>query len=207
MDFTKKRELDRIGNVLIFLADNTYQFGVTKANKLLYYLDCLHLVRYGRKVIKANYLKLVEGPVPIDIYNRLNSILELNNSNEDIDTDNLNYFEYLAKYVDVIIEKLSDTITLHKICAKKEFNPKLFSGSEIIILKEIVKEYQYTSAKELSRRTHKELPWLLADSNEIIDLKLYAKDKMNEEQYQEIEYIERTQNEMDHNYKCEIVGL
>ena len=69
--------LNKTANILIYMALNTEYCGLTKANKLLYYVDCYHLLEYGKKVTNEIYKKLPQGPVPEDTYIRLNAIVEL----------------------------------------------------------------------------------------------------------------------------------
>ena len=173
---------------------------MTKANKLLYYLDCYHLQKYGRSVTKDVYKKLPQWPVPSDTYDRLKSIVELRDITEEfypsIDAD---FKEFFLEFIDIQIEQLSDSHRRFKIIAKKEFDSKYLSKSEIQILKEIAIQIKTATATELSDRTHRELPYINAEENSIVDLKFFVKDKVSEKKYSEIEYIEKVTDAMTLN--------
>ena len=201
MNFKQKLELTKIANILIYLADNTDNFGVTKANKLLYYLDCYHLRKYGRSVTKDIYKKLPQGPVPSDTYDRLKSIMELRDITEEfyssIDSD---FKEFFLEFIDIQIEQLSDSHRRFRIIAKKKFDNKYLSKSEMQSLEEIAIQFKTATAVELSNKTHKELPYINAEENSVVDLKLFVKDKVSAAEYSEIEYIEKVTNAMTINY-------
>lgn len=201
MNFKQKLELTKIANILIYLADNTDNFGVTKANKLLYYLDCYHLQKYGRSVTKDVYKKLPQGPVPSDTYDRLKSIMELRDITEEfyssIDPD---FKEFFLEFIDIQIEQLSDSHRRFRIIAIKKFDNKYLSKSEMQILEEVAIQFKTATAAELSNKTHKELPYINAEENSVVDLKLFVKDKVSAAEYSEIEYIEKVTNAMAINY-------
>jgi len=202
MNLKKKLELNKIGNILIYLSQNTNFFGVTKANKLFYYIDCFHLLKYGRTVTREIYKKLPQGPVPSELYDRIKSIIELNNQdNEEIYVDDLRDFnEYLAGFIAIRTEEIPDGRKRHTIIAKREFEEKWFSESELSVIKEVAATFKDTNAKELTEKTHKEKPYLSTEENNKIDLKIYVKDKISAEQYAEIEHIEKTTDSMLINY-------
>jgi len=186
-------ELSRLGNLLIYFADNTSNCGYVKAMKLLYYLDCYHLLEYGRKVLNYRYKKFPQGPVPTEVLEMLNAITEY----EEYDG-----FRYtLSDYIDVKPENITDELVLRKIVSKKRFEPRWFSESERNILKKVTGEFKNFSAKELSNKTHNEKPWKEAEPLEEIDLKLYLSDKLPLEQVEEIAYIEKEIEAMNCNYK------
>ena len=201
MNFKQKLELTKIANILIYLADNTDNLGVTKANKLLYYLDCYHLQKYGRSVTKDVYKKLPQGPVPSDTYDRLKSIMELRDITEEfyssIDSD---FKEFFLDFIDIQIEQLSDSHRRFRIIAKKKFDNKYLSKSEMQILEEVAIQFKTATATELSNKTHKELPYINAEENSVVDLKLFVKDKVSAAEYSEIEYIEKVTDAMAINY-------
>jgi len=179
-------ELKRIANILVFFAKTTENFGVTKANKLLYYLDCHHLLKYGRTVIKDKYIKNCLGPVPIETYRKLNVIRELSSLTEnDKQEFNIDH-ELLFEYIEIISEDIGSNRPLEKIVAKKDFEKTWFSESEREIMAELAIKYHRTSAKELSLKTHNESPYKEAKMDELIDLKLFLKDH------------NRPQNEIDY---------
>lgn len=203
MDLKKQIELSKIGNALIYFAKKTDICGVTKANKLLYYLDCYHLEKHGRRVIQDTYKKLPEGPVPSDTYNRIKSIIELRYGTEDSPPINNDKFhEHLMEFIDVKIEVLDarKCVFRYRIVPKKRFDSKLFSKSELKVLEEVASEYKLFTANRLSAKAHTEPPYMAASANEEVDLKLYAKNKVSKKKFKEIEYIENLSKSLQLNY-------
>lgn len=183
---TEEIELRRIANILVFFANKTENFGVTKANKLLYYLDCFHLLEYGRTVIKDKYIKYPLGPVPIKTSQKLDIIKAISEVPENERLEFNPDLELMLEYITIKKEKLGSKRSLLKIVAKKDFEPKWFSESEREIMKKLAKKYCNTTAIELVRQTHKESPYKKANKYEYIDLKLF------------LEYHNRPQKEIDH---------
>ena len=108
MNLKKKIELNKLANIIIYLSKNTNYFGITKANKLLYYIDCIHMKKYGRKITKETYKKLPKGPIPSEFYDRIKSIIELSGIDcEEIYTSALkNFNEYLSNFISVTISDI-----------------------------------------------------------------------------------------------------
>ena len=202
MNPNEKIRLTRVANALVYFAAHTERCGVTKANKLLYYLDCIHLERYGRVVSRDHYKKLPQGPVPDDAYDRLKALSELAGDTEEAApfNDTANFHEFLADYLRIELVPLSKEATLRKLVPLVAFEAKWFSKSEISVLEELAAKYRRTSAKQLSEATHAEAPYQAAYESGPVDLKLYAKDKVSEEQYREIEQIEQEERAMEITY-------
>lgn len=209
MNLKKRIELTRIGNILIYFAKNTKNLGVTKANKLIYYLDCYHLLEYGRTITRDKYYKLPEGPVPSDTYRRLTSIREIEQPEEGLSKDiTQNFHEFLAEYIKISVDKISKDVTIYRIISKQKFQPKWFSKSELKILHKIATNFNDATAKQLSEMTHRELPYISAEDSEILDLKLFLKDKgLPQEKINEVIDIENTIKSMELNYHCDPDGI
>ena len=195
-------DLKRIANILVFFANKTENFGVTKANKMLYYLDCFHLLRYGRTVIKDKYIKDQLGPVPIEKYRKLNVIQELSyfpeNDKREFNADH----ELLFEYIEIILENIGSPRLLAKIAAKKDFEPIWFSESEREIMDELSQKYCSATATDLVRQTHKELPYKNANKYEFIDLKLFLKEHNRpQSEIDHAAYTERLINAISKNYQ------
>ncbi|TAL34016.1 MAG: DUF4065 domain-containing protein [Spirochaetes bacterium] len=198
--YKDERENKRLANALIFFAKNTENCGAVKANKLLYYLDCHHLIKYGRKVLKDTYNKDAEGPVPHKAYHAVHALVD---AQEYDNSEN-----FMSEYIAIKVEKLKyeeneKEYILHRLVPKKEFEGKWFSQSEREIMNEVAKKYFSTTATQLSRQTHLEAPWKSAVNNgDEIDIKLFAIDKVTPEQYKEIESMERDLQALENNCTC-----
>jgi len=196
-------ELRRIANVLVFFAETTENFGVTKANKLLYYLDCNHLLKHGRTVLKDTYIKNQLGPVPSGTYSRLTAIHELNGLPEE---DRKELFdsnhELMFEYVTVHTEQIGLDCYLDRIVPKKAFESIWFSRSEIEIMEELASVHKYTTASELVRKTHEESPYKETEMNGEIDLKLFLKDhNLPPEEIDRVAHIEKVIDAITFNYQ------
>lgn len=201
MELQNRIQLTRIGNMLRYFARTTDLFGVTKANKLLYYSDCEHMIAYGRVITQDTYEKLPQGPVPSRTYGHLNAVLELCCSESgEIPDDTGTFDEFMLQFISIEKETLGNGMIRHTIHAKGEFEPKWFSKSECTILEKVARKYKHTSARELSEQTHREEPYKQAPACGEIDLLLYAKDRVTPEQLQEIRYIADTEKAMRANY-------
>ncbi len=202
MDKIKEIDQKRIANILVYFAKNTRELGVTKANKLLYYLDCYHLLEYGRTVIKDKYEKQPMGPVPKNTYNRVCAIRDIHHLPEKVKNSFMSSFhEILMEYIDVRKEELDIDYVLDRIVPLKEFEPKWFSKSELKIMKDISTRFNTTTAKELVELTHQELPFKEADPYGDIDLKLFLKEhNVPGKTIDHITHIEKTINSIEKNY-------
>jgi uncharacterized phage-associated protein len=194
MNEIMKIDIKRIANALVYFAEHTENLGVTKANKLLYYLDCEHLLRYGRAVLKDKYVKNPFGPVPSETYNRLVDIRELNCAKNPFRTGFDEGHELMFEYVSVIPEQI-DGYMLDRIVPKKDFERIWFSESEVEIMEELSAKYYNTTAIELVQQTHRESPYNKADMFDFIDIKLYLKDhNVSDEDYA---YAVRMERELE----------
>jgi len=193
-------ETKRIANILVYFANNTENFGVTKANKLLYYLDCLHLLKYGRTVTKDKYIKNRLGPVPTKTTERLALIQEFNSLPEE-DRQKFSH-DLMSEYLTITPKEISRGYILEQIVPLKEFEPIWFSKSEIEIMKELAEKYRDTTATELVQKTHKESPYKETEMFDIIDLKLFLKDhNVPQDKIDHIAYIEKLIDEISRHYQ------
>ena len=205
MNKIAEMKLKKIANILVYFASKTENFGLTKANKLLYYLDCYHLLRYGRTVTRDKYRKRQFGAVPENIYNILSMILESNCLSEaEIKESNLDN-NIIFEYINVIPEKFEpefSNLTIGKIIPKKDFEPIWLSDSEIEIMKELAEKYYSTTAREIVRINHRELPFNATKDYEYIDLKLFLKDNnMPQNDIDHIAHIEKEIESIALNYQ------
>lgn len=135
--------LKKVVTVLCFLTDELGPIDKLKACKLLYYIDKLHLIEYGRFVTGDIYFKLPLGPIPSQVLDIIN---EKKNLFEDEE-------EYFKKYLIIGSDK-NRTI---KCKSKPNFNE--LSESEIVIIRRVIDEYGRYSASRLVDISHKETAW------------------------------------------------
>lgn len=148
-----------------YLADNIKDLYLTKLFKLFYYIDFIAMNERGAPITNDLYYKLPYGPVPSFIKNEIDSLLLRENSEEYGSI----FFKNLT--CGLIKDKEFKAVLLKK---KKDYFYSLrdFSQYERNLLGRIVKKFKNTSSAVLSKKTHKEKPYLLTSDNSIIDYSL-----------------------------------
>lgn len=122
-----------------------------KLNKLLYFAQQLHLVRYGRGIINDTFLARDLGPVPSFIFKALKD-------NEDnIHTGG--YINDFNKDISIIPGKPQTIIATTKPDMDE------FSVSDIKCLDEILNRYKGLSSRELTDLSHKDRAWIDANNS------------------------------------------
>ena len=189
----KKEEIiDKVGNTLIYFAENMPSLSKTKALKLVYLLDEFSIKTTGIPFFNLKYEAWKYGPVNQEIYSQLNSEETLAS---------------LKKYISIKKNQYGSFIK-----AKNEFCDDEFSDNDIILLERVSKEFKSKNADDLVSITHREGGlWfnlvkekgLLEDfqnglkntSNYLIDFyKLIEDDKLKSLLLKEYEEMERFTN-------------
>jgi uncharacterized phage-associated protein len=144
MPLTFKPKLDKVVELLLYLAHKRPGADKYQASKFFYFADREHLARYGRPISYEPYFALWYGPVP---------------------THALDLLEHDARVLrQAGIEKLpfeteqgkaangSDTTFIR--APLREVNFDLFSKSDLKVFDEIIAKYGNSSFKELMDITH-----------------------------------------------------
>lgn len=161
-----KISLPKLKALLLFFGTytDTKYLGKVKLMKLFYFLDFLHLKKYGSPVTYDNYLNLEHGPIPSGILNLVNSAID------DIDNSVLS---------DTIhFETPPGTIMQRVLPARKfsENDKKYFTKSQLDIMEQVVKRFGDKNTKFVEDISHKESPWNCTNILENIPYTLAAKD-------------------------------
>lgn len=151
-------------NVILFFANKIKNgtLGKLKMMKLLYFLDFDFFEKYGKSVTGDQYLRFENGPVP-------------------------RMAEKIIKQMDSVDIKISK----RKICAGykdqqhiealKDFDLKLFTKEELIMMEEVADKWNLFSGAEMKSASHGEAPWIATKPDEIIDYNLtYYRNKYGE---------------------------
>jgi len=146
--------IKKITTILAYLADKLGKITKLQAIKLLYFIDKLHLIDFGRFVTNDTYIKLPYGPVPTKILDIINSETNLFDDEE----------EYLFKYLD-IAKNIYRTIT----CKKKPDLSEL-SKSEIAIIDRVIQDYGKYSGAQLVDIAHREPAWIKAGQHDALSI-------------------------------------
>ena len=141
-------QLDKIGNAVIYLADNLPQLSKTKLLKLLYIMDEISIKKSGIPLLNLKYKVWKFGPVSEELFIDLSSEPTL-----------------LEKYIN--IESYNGYIN-----AKVKFNDDEFSDNDLELMNFVIEKYWNKSAKELVEYTHRiNSPWYnTAKENDVLEL-------------------------------------
>jgi len=139
----------KIGNILLYFANEVNPLYFTKAIKLLYILDETSVKEVGAPLTWLDYKVWKFGPVPESIYEEINSVKKENCSCSPL-------FEYInAEKVQNPFEEEKDAILI-KSKDGISFNKFLFSNYELGLLNDISKKYKNFTSKQLVDILHSE---------------------------------------------------
>ena len=149
---------EKLGNILIYIAENAEYVGITKVNKLLYFLDFIAFRRLGKPLTGNNYIALQFGPVPVPFYSEYGS----GNIYDSNEVNQCKTPEELKQFIEFENITLQNGNRFSKIITKSEFNSEYFSKRELNILREITTKYKTKSAEEMEDLSHKTIPYIKA---------------------------------------------
>jgi len=169
-------------NALLFFSKKTdsKKFGITKLLKLLFFSDFLHFKKYGRPILGDTYFKLPQGPVPTISYNLFN------------DAFNLDGDAKLKRVARIIYKQIGD-FKLGYIEPIKDFNPDVFSNSDIKIMEQVAKRFYGTTGTQMVKDIHK-ISFIKNNAEGVkIDYRVILEDK-NDRNY--VEMLEEEEGEI-----------
>lgn len=169
--------LPKLKAILLYFSHNTDPkfLGKVKLMKLIYFLDFMHLKKYGSPVTYDTYVNLEHGPIPSTIKNLVDSAAD------DIDNSIL---------ADAIAFDYLSNIKMHRVIPKREFTDtdrKYFSESELEILKQVCIRFGDKNTKFIEDASHRESPWQKTTILQVIPYELAAEDPDSEVSREEIE--------------------
>jgi uncharacterized phage-associated protein len=141
---------DKIGNLLVYLAQNIDPLYMTKALKILYIIDEVSVRQIGVPVTWLEYKVWKLGPVTEEIYN------EIRHNKREVYGENIEIS--LHKYIQV--EKTNNPAAnqydSYLIKPKVSFDDAEFSEYEMEIIQKITQICKPLSANELIRKLHQD---------------------------------------------------
>lgn len=147
--------IDKFKTVLLYILERCSckpNIGETALNKLLYFSNFNYYELYEEQLTGAEYKKLPFGPLPETIKEILNSL-----------------------EVDGKLQRFS---TLYYNFPQTRFMPlqkadlTMLKASEVKVIDDVIERYNDWSASSLSDYSHKDMPWLSTEENELIDYEL-----------------------------------
>jgi uncharacterized phage-associated protein len=177
-----KIALPKLKAILLYFGNNTdIKFlGKVKLMKLFYFLDFMHIKKYGSPVTYDTYVNLEHGPVPSTIKNLVDT------ATEDIDSS------VLADTISCQWENLDEDKHMCRIKPRREFtktDEKYFSHSELEILKKVCERFGDKNAKFIEDASHKESAWLETQLLQEIPYALAVNDSDSQVSQEEIELL------------------
>lgn len=158
--------LPKLKAILLYFGNNTdtKYLGKVKLMKLFYFLDFLHLKKYGSPVTYDRYIHLEHGPIPQSIKNLIDTASD--DSDNSILTDA------------ICFERPSGSNMIRMLPNKKfeESDKKYFSETELEILALVCHRFGNKNTKFIEDASHKESPWKETNMLDEIPYSLSAND-------------------------------
>lgn len=123
-------------------------FGSTALNKMLFYSDVFAFLLHGKSITGASYVKEKYGPVPKELMEVRRELLR-------------------ESALEIQEVERSGKIQRRPVSLRGT-NERVFSQSEITIIRDVITQLQNQSAISVSEISHKEFPWLVANEGEEI---------------------------------------
>lgn len=140
---------EKFGNLLHFIISECgykSNVGKTVLYKLLYFSDFDFYEIYEKKMSGESYRKIENGPAPVHFYEAKNELIRENK----------------------IEEVEGQAYTPFKYTSLKTPNMTSFTESEIEIVRDVIERYSDMRAVEISRHSHKDVPYKVTNCKEII---------------------------------------
>ncbi len=154
--------------IILFFCNYTDEkfLGKVKLMKLFYFLDFMHVKKYGAPVTYDTYVNLEHGPIPSAIKNLVDT------ASDDVDNS------ILSDIMEFETREVSKGI-MYRVVPTREFTEKdkgYFSESELDILNKVCERFGNSNTKFIEDASHKESPWSKTKLLETIPYSLAAKD-------------------------------
>lgn len=177
-----KIPLSKLKAILLYFGNNTdLKFlGKVKLMKLFYFLDFMHVKKYGSPVTYDTYVNMEHGPIPSTIKNLIDT------ATEDIDQS------VLADTIECEWQELPEDKQMCRIKPLREFSKedaKYFSENQLDILKQVCERFGDKNTKFIEDASHKESAWTQTGLLEEIPYTLAAEDRDSKVSKEEIELL------------------
>ena len=138
-DIHTKDEINKIGNTIVYLAQNIPNLSKTKLLKLLYLLDEVSIKEFSVPFLNLEYYVWQAGPVATEIFGEIS---------QDFETSILDQFLRLR------FQEINQRFAVF-IEPKKEFDDSEFSDNDMMILEKFCQKFKDTTAEQLVEITHR----------------------------------------------------
>lgn len=130
-----------------------------KAAKLVYYLDKHHLWKFGRPIVGGPYWCMPYGPVPGNALQAMNDMIDATEVESELAEDQ-------KRLIDEYLEVKADGAH-PRFEAKRQFDPEVFSKSELAALESVFEKFGTKTANQLVSLTHKDPTWTVPNQSRL----------------------------------------
>lgn len=150
-----KLKPDKFRQVLLYMLERCAgkpNVGETVLYKLLYFADFNYYELYEEHMTGAAYRKLPYGPVPHNLQEIINNMIE----EQQLKRIKVPYFENIqTRYIPLVNSDL-----------------KMLNGAEKDVIDKVIEQYSDWSANAISNYSHRDMPWQATKEGAIINYEL-----------------------------------
>ena len=154
----KEYDLEKLKNMILYLAERLNGVFVTKLNKLVWYCDFLHFKETSVSITGTQYLHLQYGPVP-KYYDHIIGFMQ---------------DEGLLDKKEITFDAEED-ISGEKLTALVEPDKSMFSEKEFHVMNFVIDKFRNYTATRIADESHQETAYRKSEDRHIISYE-YAKD-------------------------------
>lgn len=158
--------IQKLKAIILYFCENTDSkfLGKVKLMKLFYFLDFIHVKRFGAPVTFDLYVKLEHGPIPSTIKGMVDD------AGEDVD------HSALADTIDI---ERPDGTSMLKVVPRRKFSEddrKLLSDNEMNVLAQVCARFGDKNTAYIEEASHREAGWQRTPMYKEIPYTLAAED-------------------------------
>jgi len=144
-------EPEKLEELVLYVATKSADdpnFGKTKLNKILYYVDFMAYANLGTPVTGATYQRRPYGPVPREILQATRTLLDRG----DAEIAMVERFGYPQK----------------RLVASRPPNLSLFTQQQMRLINQVVQALRGWNGVEVSELSHREVGWQVTEDRDVI---------------------------------------
>jgi len=156
LDLEKKRKAEQLFVYIAHTLEDNRNFGSVLLNKIFWHIDNLYFAEHGESITHFTYVKQDQGPTP----------------------DPKLFMPLREELITCGVIKLEDRLTIDgkvqkRITTNREPDMSQFVPEEMEIIKDVIYDLRWLTAKEASDDSHEYLSWQLADHMEDLPFSTY----------------------------------
>ena len=147
-----QKHISKFKEILLYILNKIggkENIGESVLYKILYFIDFDFYEKYEEQLIGVTYIKNKYGPTPVEFAKIIKKMVK----DKEIDKVSKGYYQYpQTKYISL-----------------REPNLKILMAHEIKLIDNVLAKLSDMNANQISSYSHKDIPWLTTDDQEIID--------------------------------------